>query len=92
MVNLTNLGRIIGSFLFGALFLALSNKTYFLGKDTLSTVFLITDIIFGVILIGHFLVFMAFAWAINPLRDYCEYKGKDKKFCKRFYKKQKNEL
>jgi hypothetical protein len=84
---LTNLGRIIGSFLLGTTFFALSNKTYEMGKDTLSNVFLYTAITFGVILMGHFLVFMAYAWVINPIRDYCSYKGKGKKFCKIFCKK-----
>lgn len=86
-LTLTNLGRIIGSFLLGSLSLALHNQTYFSGKDTLSTIFLIMAVSFGVVLIGHFLVFMAFAWVINPIRDYCQYKGKGKKFCEKFCKK-----
>jgi hypothetical protein len=86
----TNLGRIIGSFLFGSLFYALSNKTYEMGKDTLSNVFLYTALVFGSILMGHVLVMFAYAWVINPIRDYCNYKGKGTKFCKIFCKKCKN--
>jgi hypothetical protein len=83
----TNIGRIIGSFLFGNIFYFLSSKTYEMGKDTLSNVFLVFACFFGVVLLSHILVMFAYAWFINPIRDYCTYKGKGSKFCKIFCKK-----
>jgi uncharacterized membrane protein YedE/YeeE len=87
---LTNIGRMIGSFIFGVLFYALSNKTYEMGKDTLSNGFLYTALVFATVLASHVLVMFAYAWVINPIMDYCNYKGKGTKFCKIFCKKCEN--
>lgn len=88
-IVMTNLGRIIFSFLLGSLFLGLFNY-YF------NNIFIILSLIFFAILAGHVLVFFAFAWVINPVRDKCNYynhkyrgdKMKDSKFCRAFFKKQ----
>ena len=87
---ITNIGRMIGSFLLGTTLFALSHKTYEMGKDTLSDVLFYTSLVFGAILAGHVLVMFTYAWFINPIRDYCSYKGKGTKFCKIFCKKCKN--
>ncbi len=84
---MTHIGRVVTSFLLGTLFFALYDKTYFSYKDTLSSVYLTLAFTFYAILVGHILLWIAYGWIINPIRDFCSYKGKDTRFCKFVCKK-----
>lgn len=91
--TLTNIGRIITSFAFASLFLWLSNITNNVTSDVMWYTFLTFISVFA----GHIMLFIAFAWVINPIRESCGYylkkagKGeiKNTKFCKALFKNAK---
>jgi hypothetical protein len=86
---LTKLGRFLGSFLFSLLFYIIAYKTDDYGKDTLTMTLLYISGILGIVFLVQLVMWFTYAWVINPIRDYCSYKGKNKKFCKLIKKKKK---
>lgn len=70
-VVLTNLGRIITLMLLAPLFDYLSQNA---SNDTVGQVFYIAFLVCVGALLLYTLVFIVFAWIINPIRDYRENK------------------
>jgi NADH:ubiquinone oxidoreductase subunit 2 (subunit N) len=85
--TLTKMGRVITSLILAILFYYLAYKTDDFQKETATLVLLYISGIFAVIFGFHMLAWFAYAWVINPIRDYCKYKGRDTRFCKFFCKK-----
>lgn len=87
---LTNIGRIVTSFILGTISLGISQVTEGLTSDIFYYIFLT----FVAVLVGYGLTLIAFAWIINPVREHCGYyrkkagKGeiKNSKFCKAIFK------
>lgn len=85
----TKLGRFLGSALFSLLFYFIAYKTDNYGKDTLTIRLLYFAGFFGILFLVQLVIWFFYAWVLNPISDYCQYKGRDKKFCKLIKKKKK---